>query len=422
MANASESSTLLPSKNIKGVLSNPPGGSVYTSSANLSACAFGASMLSLPYVLHISGPIWGIALLLLTGALSMHAAQAIYEAGRESGKTTYAGIARAVLGIPAGAISEFLIAISLLLAAITYVVGIADLLPLILPPAKLIPRTGRILLILLAEFWPTLISDLSIFGKASAFACAGCYLLAMTMLFQVVSILTGEDNYLSSSSGSLSQFHFRGVLYSLSITAFVYAFHFIYADTIHELKDPTPRRVRKLNLTTFAILACCYVPFTVLGYIAAGTKGHIDANVLTSFGEQSIPAKIARISITLLLLVTYPLLIIPLRRRGEKLLHLIEWVDNDAADPIVMSGIVAALVGIVASFLTDLGDANAIAGGCLSLVMYLFPGLFLISLERRKESQQDRSLWKILLGSVLVIVSVLASVLGLFGQALFPEY
>eukprot|EP00172_Hildenbrandia_rubra_P003391 Plantae.Rhodophyta-Hildenbrandia_rubra.ctg53962.p1 GENE.Plantae.Rhodophyta-Hildenbrandia_rubra.ctg53962~~Plantae.Rhodophyta-Hildenbrandia_rubra.ctg53962.p1 ORF type:complete len:429 (-),score=18.48 Plantae.Rhodophyta-Hildenbrandia_rubra.ctg53962:355-1641(-) len=404
------------------------GGSVFSSSSNISACAFGASMLSLPYVLYISGPLWGMLLLVFSGVLSSLAAKAIYDAGRIVNKSSYAGITRSILGGHAGVVAEIMLALSLLFAAITYIVGLADLLPRVFTFTKVISRTGRITLLLFIEFWATLVSDLSVFGPASALVCIGCYILCGAMIFETfelfsVSLSPSLSTRSILSFSNLTSFHPRGFLYSLSITAFVFAYHFIYTDTIHELKDPTPDRAWKLNKLTFAILLGCYIPFSISGYLAGSIHGHIGTNVLKNLGRGSLTVFIARLSITALLIITYPLLVIPLRRRGENLLNRYQWRSSIWQRRYMVNGFLAFSIGLISILLTDLGDANAVAGGCIVTVMYFFPGLFLLKLNQNgQERDVKKMVFNITLGSALVLVSVTTSILGVFGQALFPEF
>lgn len=104
-------------------------GTVGGTAINLSACALGASMLSLPYTMSIAGP--GIALdfLLLFAIMAYFAAQAVIRAGLAAKKSTYAEIVRTYFGPVCGFIVNILLSLALIVAAISYIVGLADLLP-----------------------------------------------------------------------------------------------------------------------------------------------------------------------------------------------------------------------------------------------------------------------------------------------------
>lgn len=110
-------------------------GSVLSSSVNLAACAFGASMLSLPYAMFIAGPVVALVFLVLFGVLAFIAAQAILRAGIASGKSTYSSIVRHHFGDFQGSLTDILVSVALTVAAISYVVGLSELLPVRLYPS-----------------------------------------------------------------------------------------------------------------------------------------------------------------------------------------------------------------------------------------------------------------------------------------------
>lgn len=104
-------------------------GSVFSSAMNLAACALGASMLSLPYTMMISGPIVALEFLVLFAIMAIFAAQAVVNAGLRCQKSSYGEIVRHFFGPVQGTIAEVLLSVALIVAAISYIVGLVDLLP-----------------------------------------------------------------------------------------------------------------------------------------------------------------------------------------------------------------------------------------------------------------------------------------------------
>lgn len=109
--------------------SPPATGTIFSSAMNLAACALGASMLSLPYTMMISGPIIALQFLVIFAIMAFVSAQAIVNAGLRVGKSSYDDIVRHYFGPVDGMIAEILLAIALIVAAISYIVGLAGLLP-----------------------------------------------------------------------------------------------------------------------------------------------------------------------------------------------------------------------------------------------------------------------------------------------------
>lgn len=149
---------------------------------NLAACAFGASMLSLPYTLDISGGLIGVVLIVLLGALAVIAGNSIMHAGLCVQRSTYNGIVTVAFGKRVGAIHELLLMLCLFVSAVSYVVGLADIVPEMFPVFSSFSRTFRILIIYAALFPLTTVGNLSAFGSSSMFACIGCYIQSFALM------------------------------------------------------------------------------------------------------------------------------------------------------------------------------------------------------------------------------------------------
>lgn len=107
----------------------PKTGTIFSSAMNLAACALGASMLSLPYTMMISGPLVALEFLVIFAIMAFFAAQAVVNAGLRSKKSSYAAIVTHYFGQTQGFIAEILLSVALLVAAISYIVGLVDILP-----------------------------------------------------------------------------------------------------------------------------------------------------------------------------------------------------------------------------------------------------------------------------------------------------
>jgi hypothetical protein len=118
-------------------------GTVFSSVMNLAACAFGASMLSLPYAMYIGGPAVVLTALVGFAGIAYLSGQAIIDAGIRSKKSSYADIVKNAYGTPAGIFAEILLTIALLVAGISYIVGLSEILPALLPFSAAAGREAR---------------------------------------------------------------------------------------------------------------------------------------------------------------------------------------------------------------------------------------------------------------------------------------
>lgn len=279
-----------------------------------------------------------------------------------------------------------------------------------MPFISCLSRNTLIFSILVLLFPMTLISSLAAFGAASFFAAAGCYVQALAL---IVNLAVQSDWKVPAESVWVGINPF-GVLYSQPMICFVYAFHYVLTDTLTELENPTRMRMTMVNLTTVLIMIGCYVPVAIAGYLAFSGE-NIQDNLLAQLptGPVSI---IAKLSIAALLLITYSLFIIPLRRKLEEASG---GLTAGMKDPkrIVIAGVLLLVVATISVALPNLGLANALAGGCIALVMFFFPGRLMLQSQLDLPLEQRDPL-RIGIGGIFIFFGSLICFMGLFGPIL----
>ncbi|GAB0498562.1 hypothetical protein MMPV_009908 [Pyropia vietnamensis] len=370
----------------------PPHAAIPASVLNLSACAFGASILSIPHAFAAAGgPAAGTTTLIAVAAASAWSAGVVADAGRATGAPALRSIVAATFGVLAGAATDMAVCGALGVAAVSYVCGVVELGPLLFPSLLgWIPRLWLVVGSVVALAGPCLVGDLAVFGPTSAVAVGGCYVLAAALVVQLASVLAaGEggavgDPTVASVAVALVSPRFSpvGMVATLPLVAFPYAFHYVLTDTLGELSTPTHQRLHAVVNWSVVTLTACYVPFGLAGMLLYATPGPVGAltahgagvplNVLAGVGNDSAIVTIARAVIAALLVLTYPLLVIPLRRRIEAGV----WGSVQSAGGRRVA-VVAALsvgVGALSGGLRDLGAANDVAGGAIAVIMFVVPG------------------------------------------------
>lgn len=282
-----------------------------------------------------------------------------------------------------------------------------------LPFTDCLDRTQRIITVLIALFPVTLISSLSAFGPASAIAAAGCYLQALALVAQ---LFTSSDWKIPERSVWTSV-DLAGLTYSMPMICFVYAFHYVLTETLMELENPTRMRMSLVNFTTVGIMIGCYIPVAICGYLAFSGEG-ISTNLLEGLPNGSPTALIAKWSIGGLLLITYSLFIIPLRQKIE--VRLFGELTKTMKDPqrIAIAAGLNIFVAIVSISLPDLGLANTLAGGCIALIMFYYPGKLMVQFQNSLPFEQRDPL-RIGIGYIFIFFGTLICLVGLFGNMVF---
>lgn len=390
----------------------PATASPFAAVMNLSACALGASMLSLPHALAASGPVLALFVLAFFGLMAVLSSRAVVRAGLRCARSSYADIVRTFFGRAQGAAAEILLALALALAAMSYIVGLAGLLPTILPFTGTVTRNARIAVVLIALFPVTLVSSLASFGPASAAAVFGCYVQAAALLAELMT-----SDWTLPSASVLFAVHPAGLLRSLPQVCFVFAFHYVLTDTLAEVVRPTEKRLGLVALSAVGVLLACYVPVAVAGYLTLSGK-NIAENLLLSLPNGSPVVSIARWSIALLLFCTYSLFLIPLRRTLEEVCFGRQ--TGAMLDPrrLAVAGGLMVSVGAVSVSLPSLGLANSVAGGCIAIVMFYFPGALMYRMEMDLP-RGERSPVQIGAGVFFMLTGVVVCVMGLFGDLIF---
>ncbi len=172
-----------------------------------------------------------------------------------------------------------------------------------------------------------------------------------------------------------------------------------------------------VNFSAVCVLIGCYLPFAISGYL--GMSGvNIQDNILKGLPANSPVVGIARWSIGLLLFITYSLFVIPLRRKLEDVF----FGEQSASmyDPrrlIVAAGLMFS-IGIVSIALPSLGLANSVAGGCIALVMFYFPGALMWRMQMDMP-RGDRDRFQLGFGGFFMAAGVLVCLMGLFGDKIF---
>lgn len=282
-----------------------------------------------------------------------------------------------------------------------------------LPIPSCFGRDVLIMLTLVLLYPVTLVGNLAAFGPASAIAAGGCYLQAAALVLQLFT--NGE--WESPDDSTWESVNLGGLVYSLPMICFVYAFHYVLTETLCELQNSTRMRMALVNATTIGIQIGCYIPVAIAGYLIYSGKG-ITTNVLEKLPAGSLAGFVATWSIGGLLLITYSLFIIPLRQKLEK--KIFGSLTESIKDPkrLFLAATLNVFVAIAALLLPDLGLANTLAGGCIALIMFYFPGRLMVRFQSDLPFEYRDPL-RLVIGGIFVFFGVLICFVGLFGNLIF---
>lgn len=363
---------------------------------NLTKSAVGAGTVFLPALLKTLGPVAGTTYLIVAGALC---ALPLYFLGRmahhcETGD--YFKLGRLALGKK----GETAVSISLLLflagGLIAYAYCVGDFLSSSLIslvgaeklPAFLANKGNMSVIMAIAAIFPlSCLRDMSKLAFTSIIGMV-CMLGIAGMLTYDAIFTIGGDKALPF--GDVKTAVSIGTYLSLLASSagaviFAYVNHFTIVSLVPVMVDPSAKSRMKLIGASSGLAVMVYLMAAVGGYMRFGSA--CTDNILNVYDSQPytpIIYTIAKLSLALVLVCSYPLLCDPARSCLDSLAFGPNSRLSKGFRHYLETALIVA-VPVTVAYLTEdksLGVLNVFAGLCGSLLVFSMPGLFYLRLSR----------------------------------------
>jgi len=302
---------------------------------NLVSTIVGGGILSLPYAISQCGIALGLMSLALSAYLSNESIDLLVFSVRQRGMETYEDIAFKAFGGVATNLTVCLLTVLTFLCGVAYCVLIGDLLSGILGLMVTMRPLYRKLLILSAILlvapwcYKETLHSLRFLSTFSVIAI--CFIAAVLTIRTSQSF--GEQHDIYTSQNGVRQeilvnwtvhlwpTNWEKALYVFPVFGVAFLCHFNVLPIHTELKKPTKRRIRQVMNATVSICAILYTIVGCAGYFWSfeNTCG----NILLNFPEDDYLVTAARGSLVLVLMGSYPLLVLPCRSTLHRLLAVI---------------------------------------------------------------------------------------------------
>lgn len=292
----------------------------------LVSTILGGGVLSLPFALQQCGMVFGGLVLAFSAFISGYSCDLLLGISRAVGKDSYENLALKAFGGVGQLFTVVLLCGLTFLAAVGYVVLLGDLL---MPIVELWAGhrahrfrswivSGLIACVLPACYSRTLHSlrFLSVFSFFSVCLCAVCIsyrsVVSIGQPHTVFSLqrhqvlnMTVEPNY------KMWPDDWFQALYSYPIFGVAFLCHFNALPVHSELSQPTPSNSRFVVSVTMALAGLVYAMVGFMGVVFADT--FTCGNILLNFAPDDALISVCRGSLTLVLIGTFPLFILPCR-------------------------------------------------------------------------------------------------------------
>ncbi|CAM9727164.1 unnamed protein product [Discosporangium mesarthrocarpum] len=258
----------------------------------------------------------GIVMLVLTAIATDFSVFTLVSCSRRSGASTYEAVTDLAFGRRAKLMCMGLVICVTYLPLVAYTILLRDLLSPIAEVAlerelstmerNFIPLS---LVVLVAPVCT--IKSLNSLRMLSMCSIGAIFLLAVIIALRSTECVMGEG----IPRGYINLWPEEGVIGALqAIPIFVCAFvcHFNVLPVHSELSRPTRRRLHKMVHWTVGMVASFYFWVGIMGYLYGACSGGVEDNILNNFGTDDTLMNIGRIGLSVTLLVSFPLLVVPL--------------------------------------------------------------------------------------------------------------
>jgi len=304
-----------------------------TATFNLVATIIGGGVLSLPYAISQCGLALGCMALLYSAYMSSASIDILVFSARRTGKENYMELAFKAYGECALKFTSILIFLLVWMALIAYDVLIGDLLTSLLETVvtdfKLIYRKFLILGAVAVVLPWCYKASLNSLRYLSAFSVFSISFVSIVLVYRAAQNFDSRHKIYTIQGGSSEEIYidwninlwptdWQKALYVFPVFGVAFICHFNVLPTHTELKNPTKARTRQVMNSTIGICVIIYAIVGISGYL--WSLQNTCGNILLNFGSDDYLVTSARVALTLVLMVSYPLIVHPTRNTLHQIL------------------------------------------------------------------------------------------------------
>ncbi|XP_051884127.1 sodium-coupled neutral amino acid transporter 7 isoform X2 [Pristis pectinata] len=366
--------------------------------------ALGAGLLNFPYAFYMAGGVVaGIVLQMCLLLFIIAGLVVLAYCSQVSGKATYQEVVREACGQVVGTVCDILIAVYTFGTCIAFLIIVGDQLDKILAALMHTPegdasvnghwysdRKFTISVISILVILPLSIPKEIGFQKyASTLSVLGTWYVTIIVIIKYI----WPDKGINTGDIPTSPSSWMAVFNAIPTICFGFQCHVSSVPVFNSMERPTVQRWGWV--VTAAVVVCLFV-YTgtgVCGFLTFGSSVNVD--VLLSYPSADVSVAVARASIILCVLTSYPILhfcgraVIEglwLRYKGEAL-----EVDRsrERRRRVLQTVTWFVLTLILGLFIPDIGKVISVIGGLAACFIFVFPGLCLIEAKLSEIRQSD---------------------------------
>ena len=383
-----------------------PTGTIFGSVVTISNTALGAGVVALPFAMRMSGIIPGIIIFLFVCFIALYTMHLLIICSNKTDSFSYKDIAIKTFGPNVAILFEICIAALCFGILTVYVIVmrnlLSDILSIWFKNINTYVITGVLMLCII---YPLCITpSLQLLIPISSFAIIAIYYIAFFILYSGIESL---------AKGNIPQIKLydTNIINVLNVfPTFVFAFgsHFTLLSVYKELKERSTRKIYVAINCSYTIILMLYFFISIFGYITFSNKDNFSSNILLMFDRKYIPAIIAKVSLLILVLFSFPIVNFACK---SSINNVIYDISSKNVSLILISTIICILTYLLGNFITDM----LIVFGLIMtttgvMIEFIFPLLFHIKIEENKLFK----IFSIILLLLSSIISLICFVLSMY--------
>lgn len=303
---------------------------IKSGSINLLNTIIGAGILAMPYGLKCNGLVFGVCLIIwssLTSAFGLYLQNKVAKYTQQQDAVSYFSLCQ--LTYPQlSLIFDSAIAIKCFGVGVSYLVVIGDLMPKIMESLNVSEES----ILMERNFWITcfmvgIVTPLSFLKKLDSLKYTS--IVALVSVVYLICLVVEHflvDQVPERTIDVFGPVSWKLTLSSFPIFVFAYTCHQNMFAIINELKsnekDGSTTRQSNMIIRNAITIACAsYLVVGILGYLTFGTS--VNANIITMYPRDLIPSLIGRLSIVVMVSLSFPLQCHPCRGSVNHVIHFL---------------------------------------------------------------------------------------------------
>jgi len=374
--------------------------------------AIGAGALFIPFRFSQVGWAVGLAVLILASATTTASLHFLQRLSARTDLGDYFALGRLALGAP-GEILAVISLIFFLLGGLIYYIALSstyfiEFLVYLKPTLKnewYMEQTKVMVFAALLIFPLACMRDMRMLAKASIIGMACMFYI---LIWAVVDMFYDAEVTKTAVVAAMVPASFKVFVIVFSNLLFAFVNHFTMLSTIPTFINPTPKRRMALTLISAVIV---FTFNAVLGLAGYGHFGDRTPEIIVQPSIYSIewPYRLAQLLVSIVLILSFPLLCDPTRACIE---HIVSIITKNKEKSFIQN---LLITGSIIGVATTLGIAakdqvsvvlNAFSAFAGSVLVFIFPSLFFLRLAPKypvKGIERGMAYFNIVFGVVLMI-------------------